>query len=207
MFKLLRAIGAVVAGLACLFGPALLISRPLLEHMGAARAAAATPISARASLFQYLPWAGGRTVRVNQGNHGRRTHFHERSQFAWDFGLRYGEPALLGIAGVVVDARDGCAPTKSWGCNGGAGNTVAVRVGDGTCARFMHLITVDVAVDRLVGVGVQIGTTGSSGNSTGPHLHYEREDCETGRSLPSTFIETSTPVEGRYVTSAMPAGE
>jgi murein DD-endopeptidase MepM/ murein hydrolase activator NlpD len=206
VFKLLRGIGAVAAGLACLFGPALLISRPLLERMQTARAAAATAELVRASQLQYLPWAGGRTVYVIQGNNGRQTHLHNRSQYGWDFGLRYGEPVLSGIAGVVVSARDGCAPTKSWGCNDGYGNTVAMRVGDGTCARFMHLIAVAVAVDQAVLIGARIGTTGSSGSSYGYHLHYQREDCDTGRSLPSSFLETDPPVEGMYVTSALPAG-
>jgi hypothetical protein len=171
VLKLLRGIGSVAAGLACLVGPSLLISRPLLEHLQTARAAAAPPVAITASQFQYLPWAGGRTVYVNQGNHGRRTHFRAWSQFGWDFALGYG---------------------------------VAVRVGDGTCARFEHLKTLDVSVDQVVGVGVQIGTAGSSGSSTGTHLHYQREDCHTGRSLPSSFVGTGTPVEGAYVTSAMP---
>jgi murein DD-endopeptidase MepM/ murein hydrolase activator NlpD len=202
VFKLLRGIGAVAAGLVCLFGPGMLISRPLLERMQGATAVAAAADVVRASQPQYLPWAGGRAVYVIQGNDGRRTHLGDSTRFGWDFRLRYGEPVLLGIPGVVVIARDGCAHIDSWGCNGGYGNTVLVRVADGTCARFEHLATIDVSVDQVVGVGVQIGTTGSSGNSYGYHLHYQREDCDTRRSLPSSFIETGTPA---YVTSAMPA--
>ncbi len=106
---------------------------------------------------------------------------------------------------MVVSARGGCAAVRSWSCNDGYGNTVLVRAADGTCARFEHLETIAVAAGRSLTLGARIGNVGSSGRSTGPHLHYQREDCDTHRSLPSTFAEAGAPRGGTTVTSRLPA--
>ena len=109
-----------------------------------------------------------------------------------------------GIAGVVESTGDGCDVTDSRGCHDGYGNHVKLEVADGTCASFLHLSTVAVRAGQSLTVGDPIGTSGSSGNSTGPHLHYEREDCDTGRSFETSFYEAGKPVEGDVVVSALP---
>jgi peptidase M23-like protein len=110
---------------------------------------------------------------------------------------------LLGLAGVVAFTAEGCAIIDS---HGDYGNTVTVRAADGTCARFAHLSTVAVVPGQVVALGALIGTVGSSGHSTGFHLRYQREVCETGRSVPSRFVEAGVPLGGVDVTSALPAG-
>jgi hypothetical protein len=154
---------------------------------------------------QYLPWAAGRTVQVTQGNNGAASHTSAWTRYGWDFGLHYGDAVLLGIPGVVALARGGCAGTNSWDCNSGYGNTVTVRVDDGSCARFEHLSAINVSVGQALTRGQQIGAIGSSGSSTGPHLHYQREDCATGYSMPSAFFEAGIPAGGASVTSALAA--
>jgi murein DD-endopeptidase MepM/ murein hydrolase activator NlpD len=175
--------------------------RPLV-HLIAADASARVP---RATEPQYLPWTAGKTVRVGQGNGGAFSHRDSGNRYGWDFLLRWGEPVLSGVAGGVVFMFDGCLPIHSLKCNHGRGNTVLVRAADGTCARFGHLRTVAVLFGQVVGLGSLLGTVGSSGFSTGPHLHYQREDCESGLALPSSFVEAGVPLGGSDVTSALPA--
>jgi murein DD-endopeptidase MepM/ murein hydrolase activator NlpD len=194
----------VAAAIGCLCGPSAITLGLLGRRAFARPPAASAPVAATEP--QYLPWAGGRIVYVVQGNGSLPTHASVASHYGWDFALAYGEPALLGIPGVVVTARAGCDPLKSEACNDGYGNTVVVRVGDGSCARFEHLQTVTVAEGQPLGLGAQVGTVGSSGHSTGPHLHYQREDCATGRSLRSTFYEAGIPLRGVYVTSRLYPG-
>ena len=158
----------------------------------------------RATVPQYLPWRAGRTVYVVQGNHGVFTHQRPATRYGWDFALALGEPVFAGLTGVVDHVATGCAALHSQGCNGGYGNSVSVRALDGTCALFLHLKTVAVAAGQVVPMGAFIGTVGSSGNSTGPHLHYQREVCETGVSVPSRFVDAGVPQERSGVTSGLP---
>ena len=67
------------------------------------------------------------------------------------------------IAGEVIHA----------GPNGSAGNAVGLRDADGRVAWVFHLSSVDVRVGQIVGYGQALGNQGSTGNSTGPHVHIE----------------------------------
>jgi len=80
-----------------------------------------------------------------------------------DFRAPVGMEAKVTAAGVVVKA----------GWNGGYGRMVEVDHGQGYATRYGHLSEVLVKVGDRVKAGDIIGRTGSSGRSTGPHLHYE----------------------------------
>jgi murein DD-endopeptidase MepM/ murein hydrolase activator NlpD len=59
------------------------------------------------------------------------------------------------------------------GREGGYGNMVEINHGNGLATRYGHLSEIDVKVGQLVRIGEVIGKIGSTGRSTGPHLHYE----------------------------------
>jgi hypothetical protein len=193
---------AVIVGIVFLFGPSVVRT----TVFGGKASARTAPAGLAATAPQYLPFAGGRMVHVIEGNAQRPTHINVWSRYGWDFGLAYGEPALLGIPGVAARVQSGCDPLDSQGCIGGFGNTVVVRAGDGTCARFGHLKTVAVKRGQALALGATIGTVGSSGNSSGYHLHYQREDCATGYSIASSFIEAGVPATGGVVLSRLYPG-
>ncbi|HRO27320.1 MAG TPA: LysM peptidoglycan-binding domain-containing protein [Luteimonas sp.] len=56
---------------------------------------------------------------------------------------------------------------------GGAGNAVVVRDDNGREAWLFHFSSIDVQVGQRVGYGQDLGNQGSTGNSTGPHVHIE----------------------------------
>ncbi|RUU47978.1 M23 family metallopeptidase [Mesorhizobium sp. M6A.T.Ca.TU.002.02.2.1] len=80
-----------------------------------------------------------------------------------DFRAPTGMPAKVTAPGVVVKA----------GWNGGYGRMVEVDHGNGFATRYGHLSKISVTVGERLNAGDVIGKTGSSGRSTGPHLHYE----------------------------------
>ena len=59
------------------------------------------------------------------------------------------------------------------GREGGYGNMVEIDHGNGFATRYGHLSEIDVKVGQAVHIGETIGKIGSTGRSTGPHLHYE----------------------------------
>lgn len=98
------------------------------------------------------------------------------------FGVRsdpfLGEPAIH--TGIDFRAATGTAARATAGGTvisadyaGGYGNMVEIDHGNGVTTRYGHLSRIDVTVGQVVAKGAVIGETGSTGRSTGPHLHYE----------------------------------
>jgi len=83
---------------------------------------------------------------------------------AIDIGSALGEPIVASDSGVIVFA--------GW-ATGGYGNMVAIDHGNGYQTLYAHLSSVSVSCGRSVSQGQLIGFGGSTGNSTGPHLHFE----------------------------------
>lgn len=77
----------------------------------------------------------------------------------------YGKPVIASDGGRVVES--------SYGWNSGYGNYIIVDHGGGYRTLYAHLSSILVKTGQTVSKGQQIGLAGSSGNSTGPHLHFE----------------------------------
>ncbi|HEX5508568.1 MAG TPA: M23 family metallopeptidase [Pseudolabrys sp.] len=80
-----------------------------------------------------------------------------------DFRGSLGEPAHATAEGTVTIA----------GWQGGYGNMVEIDHGNGLSTRYGHLSEIDVRGGQKVRAGQIVGKIGSTGRSTGPHLHYE----------------------------------
>ena len=80
-----------------------------------------------------------------------------------DFRAQMGDPVRATANGKVVSA----------GWSGGYGRMVEINHGNGLATRYGHLSEINVKVGDYVKIGQVIGEVGSTGRSTGPHLHYE----------------------------------
>ena len=80
-----------------------------------------------------------------------------------DFAAPEGRAIRAADAGKVVEA----------GPAGAYGNFVEIAHGNGTRTRYAHLSKIDVKVGQKVARGERIGALGNTGNSSGPHLHFE----------------------------------
>ena len=88
-----------------------------------------------------------------------------------------GTPVVAAADGTVVATNSSC--THNWGksyscgCGGGYGNYVMISHAGGKMTVYGHLTSLTVSTGQSVSRGQIIGYVGSTGNSTGPHLHYE----------------------------------
>ena len=102
----------------------------------------------------------------------RRQYYHHSSEVvnALDFNIAgaedHGTPVLASASGTVIDV----VPNHS-----GYGNYVRVDHGGGWTSMVAHLSAFSVSRGQWVPAGAELGKVGSTGNSTGPHLHYEQE--------------------------------
>ena len=88
-----------------------------------------------------------------------------------------GAAAVAADSGTVISSYNGCAHNwgkdGSCGCGGGYGNYVMIDHGNGKMTVYGHFTNVIVSDGQRVSKGQVIGYIGSTGNSTGPHLHFE----------------------------------
>jgi murein DD-endopeptidase MepM/ murein hydrolase activator NlpD len=105
------------------------------------------------------PSWGRLTTRFNNGMMGRRGRIH----YGLDIANKTGTPISTTASGVVIFV----------GWHGGYGNKVVIYHGNEYSTVYAHLSSFDVYVGQEVTQGDVIGRMGSTGRSTGPHLHYE----------------------------------
>lgn len=99
------------------------------------------------------------------GNDGSRWAHKHSGQ---DFAVPVGTKVEAAHTGVVVKA----------GPNGGGdgpayGNAVVIKHANGTYSQYAHLSKIDVRIGETVKTGERIALSGNTGNSSGPHLHFE----------------------------------
>lgn len=102
------------------------------------------------------------TYRVSY-NYGQCSYLWANCHTGEDFGAPTGTPIMSIANGVVTEA----------GYDGSYGNKTVVTLEDGTELWYCHQTSILVSVGDTVRGGQQIGTVGSTGNTTGPHLHLE----------------------------------
>lgn len=85
---------------------------------------------------------------------------------AVDYGCKIGTPTVAAAAGTVLRST-------AEGYNGGYGGVIIISHPNKTQSIYSHMNSVSVSVGQQVEQGQVIGTTGNTGRSTGPHLHFE----------------------------------
>jgi len=100
-----------------------------------------------------------------------------------DFRTEHGQPVAATAAGTVLAAE----------YSGGYGQMVEIDHGDNVVTRYAHLSSISVRAGQSVKAGTVVGLAGSTGRSTGNHLHYEtRVDGEAVD--PSRFLDAGARI-------------
>jgi len=104
-----------------------------------------------------LSWPIRNTINSPFGNRSRGFHS------GIDIQARTGDPVYSSGAGKVISAS----------YFAGYGNQVTIDHGDGLATMYAHLSEINVTVGQEVGLQELVGLAGSTGRTTGPHLHFE----------------------------------
>ena len=139
-----------------------LLSTLLAPCLGAAVVALALPAHAAPSTDYEMPFPCGQDwTGTTRGNHSPST-----KSIDWNRADDAGDPVAASAPGTVTTAN---ATSTS-----GYGHYVVIDHGAGESTLYAHLDAVTVVVGQRVDQAAQIGTVGSTGNSTGAHVHYEQ---------------------------------
>ena len=129
------------------------------------------------------PPAGGGYVWPCPGFHNLTSRYEEWRGYYNHGAIDIASGGIMGASVVAADSGTVVATCTScphnWGknyscgCGGGYGNYVWINHGNGKETVYAHLTSVAVSTGQYVSAGQYLGTVGSTGHSTGAHLHFE----------------------------------
>ena len=115
---------------------------------------------------------------------------------AIDIGVARGTPIIATKSGTVILTQTGCTEGNT-SCGQTYGNFVKLDHGDGVESLYAHLTSLAVSDGDTVSQGQVIGYSGNTGNSTGPHLHFEIRINGT-RVDPLEYVDPENPRPVQY---------
>ena len=188
---------------------AIFVIAVMLLPMLAVNVSAATYIWPLDSYNNYITSYAGNRIHPITGE--RQNHS------GIDIRAAKGESVYATAAGTAYIGCDWCShnygKSKSCGCGGGYGNYVYIVHNNGNVSYYAHLTKVKVYDGEYVSQGSTIGTVGSTGSSTGYHLHFEmrtstsrndRKDPLNYVSVPGSNSSSVIPEEENNTSSSAP---
>ena len=161
-----------------------------------------------------LPFDHGRKFRLSQGFGGGFSHSGE-NEYAVDFEMEIGTQVHAARGGTVAEVKADSASGGTSAAYARQANYILVMHDDGSFGNYVHLRPGGAVVrpgDR-VEAGQIIGYSGNTGQSTGPHLHFDVRVPETDgtmRSIPFRFAGRDgtlvSPEEDRFYYARHPGG-
>ncbi len=128
------------------------------DQAAAQQAAAAQAAAAKPAWSSPAPGAA-----ISNPYHKTNAAYAAGYHTGTDFAVSVGTPVLAVGDATVVSA----------GYAGAYGNQIVLKLSDGRFAQYAHLSQLGVKAGQHVGAGDQVGKSGNTGNSHGPHLHFE----------------------------------
>jgi murein DD-endopeptidase MepM/ murein hydrolase activator NlpD len=110
-------------------------------------------------------YAGGAFSWPVAGGHNYISQYFSSGHHAIDIAATYGTPVVAAASGVVVRA--------GWDSYTQGGNVIWISDGTRLYTTYNHLSAWTVKAGQSVSAGERIGSIGTSGDATGPHLHFE----------------------------------
>lgn len=152
----------------------------IAKEEAARKAAAAAKTSSSTSTTKTTSYSGAVANNYSGGKVGWPCPASSRitSQYGYRilFGVRDFHTGIdigAGTGSNIVAAESGTVILAAYGWNGGYGNYIIINHGNGLTTRYAHASALYVQAGQTVTKGQVIAAVGTTGNSTGPHLHFE----------------------------------
>ncbi|MDX2699456.1 M23 family metallopeptidase [Streptomyces ipomoeae] len=134
------------------------------QASGAAQATTGAQVAAK----QAASWVGPVTGYKLSAGFAQAGNMWSSTHSGQDFAVKSGTKVVAAHGGTVVKAGGNGA-----GDGPAYGNAIVIKHANGTFSQYAHLSRVDVKVGQIVETGQRIALSGNTGNSSGPHLHFE----------------------------------
>ncbi|WP_411152730.1 M23 family metallopeptidase [Streptomyces sp. A30] len=154
---------------------------------GAATVAAAQTTAQTAAAKKAASWVDPVQKYTLSASFAQAGGMWQSTHSGQDFAVASGTKVLATHGGTVVKAGGNGA-----GDGPAYGNAVVIKHGNGTYSQYAHLSRIDVNVGQVVKTGQRIALSGNTGNSSGPHLHFEiRTTANYGTAIdPVAFLRS-----------------
>lgn len=144
----------------------------VLGAAGVATAAAGTgatgAVQAQAAAKKAASWVDPVKKYTLSASFNQAGNMWSSTHSGQDFAVPSGTKVVAAHGGTVVKAGGNGA-----GDGSAYGNAVVIRHGNGTYSQYAHLSRISVKIGQVVTTGQRIALSGNTGNSSGPHLHFE----------------------------------
>lgn len=147
------------------------LQKKVSAENAAATAAARAAAGGVSKSGWYWPYPGDTSIYSAYGMRYHPVYHYMRFHSGVDLGGSYGNPIIAARSGTVVIVRNPVQGRNTGGS--GYGNYVVIDHGDGSFSLYAHMKETQVSVGQNVNASDRIGICGSTGTSTGPHLHFE----------------------------------
>ncbi|NBM17177.1 M23 family metallopeptidase [Streptomyces sp. GC420] len=131
-------------------------------------AAAGAGVAGAADAKAGANWVTPASAYTLSATYGKGGNMWTSKHSGQDFAMKIGTPVKAVHGGTVVKAGGNGA-----GDGPAYGNAIVIKHGGKTYSQYAHLSKVNVKVGQKVNTGQKIALSGNTGNSTGPHLHFE----------------------------------
>jgi murein DD-endopeptidase MepM/ murein hydrolase activator NlpD len=134
----------------------------------ATAAGAASAVQAQAAAKKAAAWVHPVEKYTLTAKFAQAGSMWQSTHSGQDFAVPSGTNVVAVHGGTVVKAGgDGAGDGPAYG------NAVVIKHGNGTYSQYAHLSRIDVRVGQVVATGQHIALSGNTGNTSGPHLHFE----------------------------------
>ncbi|MFE0731402.1 M23 family metallopeptidase [Streptomyces antibioticus] len=168
------AVGAAAVGASVVLG----------AGVASAAAPAAAPVAAKKAVAA-KGWVKPVAKYAKSASFHQAGAMWQSTHSGQDFAVPSGTKVVAAHGGTVVKAGGNGA-----GDGPAYGNAIVIKHGNGTYSQYAHLSRIDVKIGQVVKTGQRIALSGNTGNSSGPHLHFEiRTTANYGSAIdPAAFL-------------------